>query len=113
MQCFIRYDPIEGTASTKLQGVLLPCHCFIRYDSFEGSEIHKLYAPRYYDALFFIRYDPIEATTRFSLAKDAIGCPCFIRYDPIEGTASYSNRMSHCLMCNVSLGTTRLRVLQD
>jgi len=63
----------------------------------------------------FIRYDPIEGTASIPLhnARRLSGRQCFIRYDPIEGTASLSRATSVRGLNCVSLGTTRLRVLQD
>ncbi len=60
----------------------------------------------------FIRYDPIEGTARFSIGRAQTGLQCFIRYDPIEGTASRSLFAEKVTRRQVSLGTTRLRVLQ-
>ncbi len=64
-------------------------------------------------AIGFIRYDPIEGTA--SKGPDAAGrepAGCFIRYDPIEGTARTIKEVIASPVMSVSLGTTRLRVLQ-
>jgi len=62
----------------------------------------------------FIRYDPIEGTARSVAAKYMRNeAGRFIRYDPIEGTASPRCVAFHSHKNSVSLGTTRLRVLQD